>query len=73
MVGPKNVIYRYKGHSTSDELEIDKSGKLWFTQGDFISRHGKTWRIESVQEEFFVGEPERLAIVWVYLVSVSVN
>jgi hypothetical protein len=73
MVGPKNVIYRYKGNLKSDELEFDKSGKLWFTQGDFVSRHGKTWKIESLQEEFWVGEPERMPTLWVYLVSVSVN
>jgi hypothetical protein len=73
MVGPKNVIYRYDGILKSDELEVDPGGKLRFTTGDFISWHGRSWNIDSLQEEMWLGDPRRVPTLWLYLVSVSVD
>ena len=37
----KQVVYRYNGHQSSDEIELDAQGDLSFEKGDIIRRPGK--------------------------------
>jgi|HubBroStandDraft_6_1064221.scaffolds.fasta_scaffold75667_4 hypothetical protein len=37
----KQVVYRYNGHQSSDEIEFDAHGDLSFVKGDIIRRPGK--------------------------------
>jgi hypothetical protein len=63
----KHVVYRYTDDQYSDELEFDRSGKLAFIPGDIISRHGTSWRIESVAQELSTDNPMGLPTYGVYL------
>jgi hypothetical protein len=47
----KQVVYRYNGHLSSDQIEFDSHGMLAFTKGDVIWRPGKYWKVESTQFE----------------------
>jgi hypothetical protein len=47
----KQVVYRYNGHLSSDEVEFDAHGDLDFTVGDIIRRPGRNWRVESTRLE----------------------
>jgi hypothetical protein len=47
----KQVVYRYNGHLSSDEIEFDAHGDLAFTKGDIIRRPGRNWRVESTRME----------------------
>ena len=47
----KQVVYRYNGHISSDEIELDARGELTFTKGDIVRRPGKNWRVESADLE----------------------
>ena len=69
----RNIVYKYQGGLSSDEIELDKDNHHRFTKGDFISRHGKNWKVGSLQEEIWLGDRQRMPTLWVYLVSVSVN
>jgi hypothetical protein len=46
----KHIVYKYGGDQ-SDEMDFDAHGLLTFTTGDIVSRHGTSWRIESVDRE----------------------
>ncbi len=47
----KQIVYRYNGHLSSDEIEFDAHGTLTFAKGDIICRPGKYWKVESTQLE----------------------
>jgi hypothetical protein len=70
----KHIVYKYNDDERSDELEFDRNGKLSLMTGDIISRHGISWRIESVMEELSCSDsPMRLPTYWVYLTRVVAN
>jgi hypothetical protein len=46
----KHTVYKYGGDQ-SDEMEFDSHGTLMFERGDIVSRHGATWKIESVEHQ----------------------
>ena len=69
----KHIVYRYSDDQNSDEVEFDGSGKLAFMTGDIISRHGKSWRIESVKQEPGSETLMGLPTYWVYLSRVVAN
>jgi hypothetical protein len=47
----KQVVYRYNGHQSSDEIEFDAHGDLLFAKGDIIRRPEKNWKVESTRLE----------------------
>jgi hypothetical protein len=47
----KQVVYRYNGHLSSDEIEFDAHGDLTFKRGDIIRRPGRNWKVESTRLE----------------------
>jgi hypothetical protein len=47
----KQVVYRYNGHLSTDEIQFDAHGDLAFTKGDIVWRPGKYWKVESTQLE----------------------
>jgi hypothetical protein len=52
----KQVVYRYNGHLSTDEIQLDAHGDVTFTKGDIVRRSGKDWKVESTQlEELKVG------------------
>jgi hypothetical protein len=52
----KQVVYRYNGHLSSDQIEFDAHDTLTFTKGDIIWRPGKYWKVESTQLEEVRGD-----------------
>jgi hypothetical protein len=47
----KYVVYRYNGHPSSDEIELDAQGDLSFIKGDIVERPGRNWRVTSAHFE----------------------
>jgi hypothetical protein len=66
----KHLVYKYTDGQHSDEVEFDRSGKLAFMAGEIISRHGQSWRIESVKQEPGSDTVMGLPTYWVYLTRV---
>lgn len=67
----KHIVYKFDD-LTPDEMEFDAHGSLTFTKGDIVSKHGASWKIESVEHQ---GEDNRKLIpsYWVYLTRILVN
>jgi hypothetical protein len=65
----KQVVYRYNGHLSSDEIEFDAHGKLTFAKGDVIWRPGKYWKVESTQLEELKGDRNPIPSLLVCLVE----
>jgi hypothetical protein len=59
----KHVVYKYGGDQ-SDEGDFDARGARTFTEGDIVSRHGTSWRIESVEQEPSVENLMRIPTYW---------
>lgn len=47
----QQVVYRYNGHLSSDEIQLDPHGDLTFTKGDIVWRLGKNCEVQSVRME----------------------
>jgi hypothetical protein len=47
----KQVVYRYNGHLSTDEIQFDANGDLAFAKGDIVVRPGKSWKVESTRLE----------------------
>jgi len=71
--GVKHIVYKYDDDPRSDEMDFDAHGSLTFTKGDILSRHGTSWKIESVEQELSSDEIMRIPTYWVYLSRVVVN
>jgi hypothetical protein len=67
----KHIVYKYND-DRSDEMEFDARGSQILEQGDIVSRHGMSWKVESIEHQ---GETNRKLIptYWVYLSRVVVN
>ena len=65
----KQVVYRYNGHLSSDEIQFDAHGDLAFTKGDIVWRPGKYWKVESVQLEELKGDSNPIPSLLVCLVD----
>jgi hypothetical protein len=51
----KQVVYRYNGHLSTDEIQLDAHDELTFTKGEIVWRSGKYWKVESTQLEELKG------------------
>ena len=65
----KQIVYRYNGHISSDEIQADARGDLTFAKGDIVRRPGKNWRVESVQLGKLKGDLSLLPSLLVNLVD----
>ena len=65
----KQVVYRYNGHLSTDEIQFDAKGDLAFTPGDIVSRPGKYWKVESTQLEELKGGRNPIPSLLVCLVD----
>ena len=68
----KHVVYKYCGQSISDDSDFDEHGDLNFRTGDTFSRHGISWKIGAVDEQWSK-DSARIPILWVHLTRVVVN
>ena len=65
----KQIVYRYDGHMSSDEMELDAQGVLMFKRGNIVRRHGKNWKVKSVELESVTADLNELPSWRVYLVD----
>jgi hypothetical protein len=65
----KQVVYRYNGHLSSDEIQLDADGVLTFTKGDIVRRPGKNWIVTSADLEEVRGGHNRMPSLLVCLVD----
>lgn len=67
----KHIVYKYDDDHP-DEVEFDARGSQILERGDIVSRHGVSWKVESIEHQ---GEHSRKVIptYWVYLARVVVN
>jgi hypothetical protein len=67
----KHIVYKYNDDH-SDEVEFDARGVQILERGDIVSRHGVSWKVESIEHR---DENNRKVIptYWVYLARVLVN
>jgi hypothetical protein len=68
----KHIVYKY-GSEHSDEMAFDAHGSMILEKGNIVSRHGISWRIESVELEPSMEKLLRIPTYWVYLARVVVN
>ena len=69
----KNVVYRFVDDPRSDELEVDRTGKRAFRNGDILPRGERLWRVCSVQWELSDENSKRVPTLWVYLTKARGN
>jgi len=46
----KHIVYKYH-HDHSDEVEFDLRGVQILERGDIVSRHGASWKVESIEHQ----------------------
>ena len=66
-------MYKYRGGARSDDVAFDAHGDMNFAEGDVVSRHGMTWKIDAVDEEKGLGGLRRIPTLWVHLTRVVVS
>ena len=66
----KQIVFRYNGDSTTEEIDLDMDGdKSVPEQGSFIERKGERWKVVQVNVETSVSEPFRVKIHRVFLTN----
>ena len=64
----KQVVYRYNGDASTDEVEVDPCGEITIPErDDIIIRKGKRWNVVHVITEETVGGPQAIPIVRIFL------
>jgi hypothetical protein len=71
MVRVKNIVYQFPDNGWPDDVEIDRTGTLRFSKGDFIVEGGITWKVDSITIEYPINQAKR-NIHWVHLVYACV-
>ena len=62
----KQIIYRFNGDDTSEEIEIDFDGDIVLPEpGEIMIRRGKTWK--AVQREIETSGPGTMPIIRLFL------
>ena len=67
----KHIVYKYNDDH-SDEMEFDSRGSQILERGDIVSRHGVSWKVESI-EHHDQGNQKLIPTWWVNLSRVAVN
>lgn len=56
---PKQIVYRYNGDSSTDEVEMDILGNEEVPlKNSLVSRKGRTWTVVHVEEIVTVSSPK---------------
>lgn len=63
------IIYSYDDRELPDDLEVETKNQLSLKKGDIITRHNRTWKIESLHHEPLNEESS----VWMRLVQPPIN
>jgi hypothetical protein len=67
---PKQIVYRYNGDASTDEVERDILGNQEVPQqGSLVSRKEGNWKVDQVELLETVSVPKALPIYRVYLTS----
>ena len=70
MKSAKQIVYRYNGDPTTEEIDLDMDGdKSVPEQGSFIERKGERWKVFQVNVETSVSEPFQAQIHRVFLTN----
>jgi hypothetical protein len=66
----KQIVYRYNGDPTTEEIDLDMDGdKSVPEQGSFVERNGGRWKVVQVNVEMSVAEPFEVPIHRVFLTN----
>ena len=64
----KQIVFRYNGDPTTEEIDLDMDGdKSVPKQGFFVDRRGERWKVVQVNVERSVTEPFEVPIHRVFL------
>ena len=70
MKSAKQIVFRYNGDSTTEEIDLDMDGdKSVPEQGSFIERKGERWKVVQVNVETSSSEPFAARIHRVFLTN----
>jgi hypothetical protein len=70
MRAAKQIVFRYNGDSTTEEIDLDMDGdKPVPEQGSFIERRGERWKVVQINVETNVTEPFEVPIHRVFLTN----
>ena len=66
----KQIVFRYNGDPSTEEIDLDMDGdKSVPEQGSFVERKGERWRVAQVNVETNVSEPFEVPIHRVFLTN----
>ena len=66
----KQIVFRYNGDQTTEEIDLDMDGdKPVPEQGSFIVRRGERWKVVPVTSETNVSEPFRAPVYRIFLTN----
>jgi hypothetical protein len=66
----KQIVFRYNGDPTTEEIDLDMDGeKSVPEQGSFIDRKGERWKVVQVNVETSIAEPFAVPIHRVFLTN----
>ena len=66
----KQIVFRYNGDPTTEEIDLDMDGdKSVPKQGSFVDRKGERWKVVQVNVERSVTEPFEVPIYRVFLTN----
>jgi hypothetical protein len=70
MRSAKQIVFRYNGDPTSEEIDLDMDGdKSVPERGSLIDRRGERWKVVQVNVERSVTEPFEVPIHRVFLTN----
>jgi hypothetical protein len=66
--GGKQVVYRYNGVESSEEVEVDHNDEIAVPEtGQLMTRKGKTWKVVHVIQQETVAGPRAIPILRIFL------
>jgi hypothetical protein len=64
----KQIVYRYNGDATTEEIEDDRDGEIEVHKhGEIVKRNGTTWKVVLVTVDETVAGPKAIPVVRIYL------
>jgi len=70
MRAAKQIVFRYNGDPTTEEIDLDMDGdKSVPEQGSFVERKGQRWKVIQVNVETNVAEPFEVPIYRIFLTN----
>ena len=66
----KQIVFRYNGDPTTEEIDLDMDGDKSVPElGSFVERKGERWKVAQVNVEKNVTEPFEVPIYRVFLTN----